>query len=264
MGFKAFIIGLVAIFSSTTFADYTNKTDLARQLKKANTGDAAAQFSLSIMYEQGGYGFSDNQTEAKKWIYKSAENNYVPAQLSLVDKALYNGNTQETIYWLNRAVQNNSLQAMRDLAMLNCHGILTPTNISECLNLLNRASSFQPKEELETGEYWGKIHSGIILSGMYVRGIGVKKDAAKASSLLVDMMSFVAKDSGPYGNKYSNIQTAILSIGDNYQSEPDHNPIYPHDIQQARFWYTYGIKLGELAEVQWDNNVFYDRLSQLK
>lgn len=87
------------------FAQYSEEL-----VKKAQGGDAAAQYSLGNCYFYG-FGVAKDQREAVKWLKKSAEQGYTPAQNDL-GHCYYSGagverNKAEADKWWKKAAESS-------------------------------------------------------------------------------------------------------------------------------------------------------------
>ena len=83
---KNMMLTLLALgIGQAAWADDTlNVGEVAQKemLQLAEAGDADAQFSLGVMYEQG-KGIRQDYTEAVRWYRKAAEQGYAEAQYNL-------------------------------------------------------------------------------------------------------------------------------------------------------------------------------------
>src|SRR2546423_14971895 len=99
----------------TTAPAKQSSPDMADLLRRANSGDASAQFELARAYETGG-GLRENQQPAVLWYRKAAEQGNSKAQNSL--GVLYwsgNGverNKQEAMEWYRKAARQGDANAM--------------------------------------------------------------------------------------------------------------------------------------------------------
>jgi TPR repeat protein len=93
-------------------------------LRKAESGDAASQFSIGLAYAEGKYGGKTNAEAALTWFRKAAEAGYAHAQLQLA-KRLYNSlyrHSEEDVRHVDsdspegKAVKTEALQWFRKAA----------------------------------------------------------------------------------------------------------------------------------------------------
>lgn len=92
-------------------------------LRKANAGDAEAQYMVSLLYSIGGEGFPENEEEYIKWLKKSAENGYTEAQYKLGE--YYNRRSDygfpeerdEYLKWCHRAADGGYSSASFSLGL---------------------------------------------------------------------------------------------------------------------------------------------------
>ena len=75
-----------------------------QQLRLANAGDPAAQFTLADMYRNG-VGTEVNDTEARQWIEKSAHGGYLEAMLTLADELNRDQKYSDAVVWFRKAAE---------------------------------------------------------------------------------------------------------------------------------------------------------------
>ena len=181
-----------------------------QQLRLANAGDPAAQFTLADMYRNG-VGTEVNDTEARQWIEKSAHGGYLEAMLTLADelnrdqkysdavvwfrKAAEKGDTrgkaefwlgvyyeegdgvltdpQEAFRWYSKAAEKNYLAAIENLAIMYVGGEGVSRDYSKAMQLYQRS--------VEMGSEKGML--GIAL--LFFNGQGVERDHTKAREWLL-------------------------------------------------------------------------------
>lgn len=88
-----------------------------KMLRKAEAGDAKAQFKVYSYLSDGEEGFSKNEAESIKWLKRSAENGYAGAQLILGHLYLHGGSglpedKGKAVAWLMKAAEGGDDQAM--------------------------------------------------------------------------------------------------------------------------------------------------------
>lgn len=92
---------------------------------KAEKGEAEAQFNLSLCYRDG-RGAEPGYTEMHKWLRKSAEQNFLPAQCEL--GKVYQGSSDvntfsETVKWYRQAAEQNYPKGQHGLGVCYQRGI---------------------------------------------------------------------------------------------------------------------------------------------
>ena len=97
------------------------KTALVQWKPLAEQGDAKAQFSVGLMYDQG-HGVLQNHETAAKWITLAAEQAYVNAQCNL-GVMYHNGegvpqDDKIAAQWFTLAAEQGHAQAQTNLAFL--------------------------------------------------------------------------------------------------------------------------------------------------
>lgn len=100
-------------------------SDITELLKKANSGDASAQFALGRAYETGN-GVRQNPEQAAVWYHKAAEQGNAKAQNSLgVLHWLGNGvdrDKKEAVEWYRKAARQGDASAMFNLGAAYYNG----------------------------------------------------------------------------------------------------------------------------------------------
>jgi TPR repeat protein len=111
-------------------------------IKAADQGNAAAQDTLGVLYEEGGgpnEGSEADQEEAGTWYRKAAEQGYVPAMRNLAAWCINghsstNGTDQVCAYeWflLSKMVGKESPGIHIDAYLKNLEGSMTPEQLDE-------------------------------------------------------------------------------------------------------------------------------------
>ena len=125
----------------------------------AEQGNAMSLGHLGeIYFEQG------KVEEAKKFTLKSAEKNNSKAQLNL---SFIDDDTEKSLYWLNRAAENNEISAIMNLAYYY-----------HDKDIKKAASYYQKAADLDDDQ------AIVELSYLYENGEGVEKNDEKAVELL--------------------------------------------------------------------------------
>jgi TPR repeat protein len=125
---------LVLILISCTAAGFA--ADFAEIKKKAEAGDASAQFDLGVMYFKG-EGVLKDSAEAVKWYRKSAEQGFAEAQLNL-GVMYYKGDgvlkdSVQAHAWYNNASANGNVIAKKNLSIIEEN--MTPEQIADATKL---------------------------------------------------------------------------------------------------------------------------------
>ncbi len=92
-----------------------NLADLQEALKKAEAGDAEAQYTVGYLYAND----NSDMTKAVEWWTRSAENNFAPAQLLLGEhyERSEQQNTDEAARWYQAVLDNETAtEEQKDLA----------------------------------------------------------------------------------------------------------------------------------------------------
>lgn len=150
---------------------YTPK-DVEWQQNAGAQGDAAAQFTLAVMFEMGD-GVPRNPAKAALLLQKSAEQGYAPAQAALA--SLYEmgdrvpKSASKAVELYRKAADQGYAKAMIGLSSMYRDGKGVPKDIAKGIELLQKAA--------ERGEDVAYVNLGL----MYEFGDGVPKDPAKAA-----------------------------------------------------------------------------------
>ena len=139
------------------------KKDIEQAIKvftpSAEQGNAMSLGHLGeIYFEQG------KVEDSKKFILKSAEKNNSKAQLNL---SFIDDDTEKSLYWLNRAAENNEISAIMNLAYYY-----------HDKDIKKAASYYQKAADLDDDQ------AVVELSYLYENGEGVEKNDEKAVELL--------------------------------------------------------------------------------
>ena len=139
------------------------KRDIEQAIKvftpSAEQGNAMSLGHLGeIYFEQG------KVEDAKKFTLKSAEKNNSKAQLNL---SFIDDDTEKSLYWLNRAAENNEISAIMNLAYYY-----------HDKDIKKAASYYQKAADLDDDQ------AVVELSYLYENGEGVEKNDEKAVELL--------------------------------------------------------------------------------
>ena len=149
------------------------KAIAAELRKKAESGDAAAQFNLGLRLRDGS-GTPRDDVEAVKWYRKAAEQGYANAQLTL-GYMLANGigvakNETEAVSWYRKAAEQGNAHAQSYLGGMFALGHGVPENYVEAASWYRKAA--------EQGDAGAQAVYGNMLMG----GFGVSKNETEAVS----------------------------------------------------------------------------------
>jgi TPR repeat protein len=143
--------------------------DADNLLKRANAGDADAQYELAARLREDGHGFPVDLQQSDRWLKLAAEGGNATAQIQLAinlrgtkDPA----NERESAKWFRRAVDQGDSRARFNMGLSLFEGVGTPVNRVEAGVLIMMASLSGHREareviailanELSLGE-WGSI-----------------------------------------------------------------------------------------------------------
>jgi TPR repeat protein len=144
------ILRTLLFFVALTAAGFAQSApDFAATKKKAEAGDAAAQFNLGWMYvNANGDGVPKYSAEAVKWYRKAADQGYANAQFNLgVMYAIGEGVPKDLVQahvWLNIAGTSGNANAKTYLAILEKQ--MTADQKAESMKLARDLFAKLPKE----------------------------------------------------------------------------------------------------------------------
>ena len=155
------LIGMLAV--SGWAEGYTPEPYSSELVKKAEAGDAKAQFDLGICYQNGLVVTKDNK-EALKWYTKAAERGFAEAQCML--GAWYqNGivvaeDEKEAMKWYTKAGEQGQADAQYSLGIFYENGIGPARNEKEMVKWFTKSAELGHlggQEYLGTLYYEGKV-----------------------------------------------------------------------------------------------------------
>jgi hypothetical protein len=164
---------LIAVCSAGSWAD-----DTADIRKKAESGDAAAQFELAQYYvSEADKARSQrralrDQKRAFDWYSRSAEQGFAEAQFNLgrmyvlgqgVDQ-----NKSQGVDWQVKAAEQGLAEAQFEIGMQYLSGAVLEQDLESALDMFNKAANQRHVPALKQ------------LGTMYFQGVGVEKDIVQA------------------------------------------------------------------------------------
>ncbi len=132
-------------------------------LHAAMGGLVNAQYAVAKCYEAG-YGTDKNETIAREWLSKSAENGNSDAQYEFGVIANNSGRYEEAFGWYQKSALQGHVQAQLDLGILYYWGRGTVEDNNKAFEWLSRSA--------HAGYNWGQYWLGT----MYQDGYGTAKD----------------------------------------------------------------------------------------
>ncbi|HEY7841432.1 MAG TPA: serine/threonine-protein kinase [Gammaproteobacteria bacterium] len=144
---------------------------LQDQLKKAEQGDAEAQFAVAFMYAKGIETDRDD-AKAAEWFHEAAAQGHVQAQFNLgVIYSRGRGTEQdysEALTWYLMAAEQGDSTAQATVASMYMKGIGTPADSKAAFDWSMRAARR------------GHLNSMFNLGEMYLHGLGVEQNLPEA------------------------------------------------------------------------------------
>lgn len=137
-------------------------------IKRAEAGDAEAQFLVYQAYDEGA-GVDKNETIAHEWLKKAADNGHATAQAIIGFQEIIKGNSEVGVEYWEKASTGGNLKAMNDLAELYHDGSMgVPMNKPRALELFKKAADAGYPEAM------------VSLGVCYSKGDGVAQDDYEA------------------------------------------------------------------------------------
>lgn len=165
---------LAFIYKKDTVADGTDPVKAFEfNLKRANEGDAEAQFLVFKAYDDG-VGVEENRELAHEWLKKAADNGHVSSQALMgFYEMLKSRNSSAVEYW-EKASAGGNLKAANDLAGLYLDGYEDiPMNKARAIELLSFAVENNYPD------------SQVVLGRCYLLGNGVEKNPSMGIQLFL-------------------------------------------------------------------------------
>ena len=137
----AILRSLVRLVNQGTTSEQT--PPLPETRKRADQGDADAQFNLGVMYDNG-EGVPEDDTQAVAWYRKAADQGHARAQFNL--GAMYgNGqgvpqNFTQAVAWYHKAADQNHARAQFNLGFMYDDGEGVPQDNVEAYKWLSLAA----------------------------------------------------------------------------------------------------------------------------
>ena len=122
-------------------------------LQNAYNGDAASQLAVFVAYEGELFGLKKDATEAKKWLVLSADAGNPKAQRLLGDMLMRSGEEKEGLKWLEKAGEQEDLDAIEHLVIYYSNKIKELHNDSS-KSVFEKA--FGDSLYREEGQKWAK------------------------------------------------------------------------------------------------------------
>jgi TPR repeat protein len=217
-------------FSAYDRGDYTLAARLIRSL--AEQGDALAQGTLGVMYQEG-QGVPQNSQEAEKWFRKASEQGEVHSQ-HVLGKLYDEGkgvpqDYQEAVKWYRKAAEQGLAAAQSDLGVMYEKGQGVPQDAQEAVKWYRMAAG--------RGIPQAQHNLGLA----YQLGRGVPQDVREA----VEWFRKAAEQG---------IAQAQFNLGAVYYLERG----VPRDIQEAAKWFRKAAEQG-LPQAQSNLGVMYEK-----
>lgn len=136
---SAAMLVIFLLFSPMSHADGS----FDYQMKLAKMGNAAAEFTVGEMYENGS-SVKKNQKEAKKWIKKAAAHGHETAKFKLwywdIEKNGLKGGNKGKLDELRLMADDENPQAMYYVGLMYAYGVGLKKNYDKSLDWLNKAT----------------------------------------------------------------------------------------------------------------------------
>ena len=187
-------------------------------VKKAESGDALAQYNLGRAYLHG-KGVAGDYKEGVKWFIKSAEQGNAFGQnaqgVCYRDGLGVNKDEKEAVKWFIKSVEQGNMKAQYNLGRCYQAGRGVPKDEKEAVKLYAKAA----EQGYAVAQYK--------LGGCYYTGVGVGKDEKEALKWYTKVSSLQLQKKGSLDNRYIGLgsmetgnfarsKEALLLAGNNY------------------------------------------------
>lgn len=224
---------LALFLGAYSFIQNTAGTSPEDLVKRAQSGDAKAQFELGRAYEDG-KGFPQDDNLAVEWLRKAAEQGHAGAQNSLgamysVGRAVAR-DKNEAVRWYKRAAKQGLPEGMYNLAISYFNGEGVPVDLNLAYAWMMAAQDHgdaQAGEALKhiSDEMASRIDVGILrLAEMYERGDEVPKDPAGAARIYLEIAQKGYQSQYAAGTQLKVCQLYVTGTG------------VPLDLAEAKSW----------------------------
>ncbi len=118
--------------------------DFEDTFKKAKQGDAAAQYSVGVMYKDGD-GTTQNYKQALYWYKKAANQGFIDAQFNLGVMYYHGAGTtqdhKQAFYWFKKSAEQGDVRAQFNLGFMYGKGEGTTQNYKSAYIWLSLAAA---------------------------------------------------------------------------------------------------------------------------
>ena len=167
-------------FSVLSFADWFTSSKISKLIKKADSGDKNAQFSVGSAYDFG-QGAPHDGEKAKKYYLMAAEQGHAEAQNSLGSIFEAEGNYTEAASWYYQAVQQGHPLAMNSIAHYYLQGMGVPQDKNKGIELYITAANL------------GMPQAMYNLGAIHIAGEIVDKDVPKGCVWIIRAYNYSNK-----------------------------------------------------------------------
>jgi hypothetical protein len=212
-------MGLSAQEPNTNTATMTKFSDLYKKtLKKAEAGNAEAQYYIGLMYAVG-EDVPQDYKEAVKWYTKAAEQGHTKAQFNIA-LMYYNGegvpqDYKEAIKWCTKAAEEGNAGAQFFLGLMYDEGKSVPQDYKEAIKWYVKSAD----QEYAPAQF--------NLGAMYNQGRGVSQNYKEA-------VKWYTKAAEQGNNKAQGVLGVMYEIGRGV----------PQDYMESLKWYTKAAEQG--------------------
>ena len=128
------VLCLLTVISplSMAFPDISTEkvsSDIDDLILSAESGDAASQYQLGLLYDEGD-GIEEDHEKALNWYSKSAEQGYAKAQANLSEIYLFDEgvdqNYEKGLYWAQKAAEQGDALGQVNLGIIYSDGLGVP------------------------------------------------------------------------------------------------------------------------------------------
>ena len=266
------VLCLLTVISplSMAFPDISTEkvsSDIDDLILSAESGDAASQYQLGLLYDEGD-GIEEDHEKALNWYSKSAEQGYAKAQANLSEIYLLDEgvdqNYEKGLYWAQKAAEQGDALGQVNLGIIYSDGLGVPQDYDIAVawyrkaadqgdalgqNMLGRSYYYGEgvPEDDEQALYWarqaaeqddalGQNNLGV----MYDKGHAIAEDKSKAFEWFTKA---AAQGHGP----------GQVNLGKAYLQGAG----VPEDNKQALYWFKKAARQDD-AEAQYYIGLIFD------
>lgn len=229
------ILALLLLLAATSFA-WAAGIDIATLTKKAEAGEAEAQFQLAGAYEKGD-GVQQDENKAFEWCRKAAEQGYAQAQNSLgvmysrgigVEK-----NKEEAFHWYQKAARQSLAKGDYNVAISYYNGDGVSSDLARAYAWMMLAQrngdpdAEQALAQIRTDLHDRVVRSKVYLANLYLNGEEIPADPTAGVAIFREVADADLRGDDPsYGSAAQYRMCQLYAAGKGV----------PQDYAEAKSW----------------------------